>query len=130
MPTITAQAALYDAILCQPMPWSPSKASARHLSQKERTALVRRFLRERGVAGPGGVSVAAARGSMCSWTNVSVPATDCSHADYEEVQACPECRKRREAVGHLGKMLAAAFPDLDDRSDSMTDYFDPKILID
>lgn len=39
-------------------------------------------------------------------------------------QVCPYCKQEREAHEKLEAIILAAFPDLNDRSDHQTDYFD------
>jgi hypothetical protein len=105
-----------------PVGLAPEKI--RHLDQKERSAKIRGLLKACGIKG---VSVTSAVGSMCYWTNVRfetpdhLPGTDfTTHLAYE----CPVCRVARLGEKIITGHILAAFPDLDDRSDSQVDHFD------
>ena len=98
--------------------------SVRHLPQKERTALIRKALK---VAGIKGASVTSATGSMCFWTNVriSLGAEHPAHDWRTHISSqCEFCAGRRAMERRVEAVILAAYPDLADRSDAMTDHFD------
>src|SRR5262245_59495165 len=37
---------------------------------------------------------------------------------------CPDCGQKQKSRRHLESIILSAFPDLDDRSDRLTDYYD------
>jgi hypothetical protein len=41
-----------------------------------------------------------------------------------EYRTCPRCQRRHVATLRLTSLILAAYPDLDDRSDSQVDHFD------
>ena len=43
---------------------------------------------------------------------------------------CPLCAKRWQAREAMEKIILAAFPDMDDRSDIQSDYFDFEFMVD
>ncbi len=120
-PTIASimSAALPASFISQPI---------RHLDQKERTTCIRSLLRSCGVlmgARGKGVSVKAATGSMCYWTKVRYE--NVSHADgtgHHNQFECATCTANRAASAKVSALILEAFPDLDNRSDSMTDHSD------
>lgn len=94
---------------------------ARFLSQKERTALIRKAVKAAGIK----ASVTSATGSMCYWTNVRIdlgvehPAHDWrTHI----VSDCAHCSERLALRRRVEALILAAYPDLDDRSDVQADY--------
>jgi hypothetical protein len=102
----------------------------RDLTQKERTAKIRAALKACGVLMGSvgkGVSVKSATGSMCYWTHVEFAraqhAEGTTFFDHNRME-CPVCQVNITADRKLSALVLQAFPDLDDRSDSMTDYSD------
>lgn len=97
---------------------------ARRLRQKERSKAIRDLLKSLGIKG---VSVTSATGSMCYWTNVridGVPHPRVKNWGEHRTHECPVCQRNRAAEDKMHRIILAAFPDLGDRSDSMTDHFD------
>jgi DNA polymerase III sliding clamp (beta) subunit (PCNA family) len=84
---------------------------------------IRRLLADLGIKG---VSITTPHYSMAHSIDVKLPAGtphDRGAADHE-YRDCPMCQERNRAQDRITQIILAAFPDLDDRSDSMTDYFD------
>lgn len=110
----------------------------RALDRKERAAKVRSLLKSLGIKG---VSVTAPNYSMAQSINISMPGDDRGLHDEVHfrleaevrakpgpycgmVQICPFCKAEFEAKEKLEALILAAYPDLDDRSDSQYDHFD------
>lgn len=103
----------------------------RCIPRKEQSVLARRFFKAIGLQK---ISVTTPNYSMAQIVDVHYPydATvpheldKTPHHDrpWESVGACRECDRRWEFRKLLGKALLIAFPNHDDRSDSMSDYFD------
>ena len=110
----------------------------RQLERKEIAAKVRGLLKSLGIKG---MSVTAPSYSMAQTIHISFPR--CGRNEHEPVHfrleaeerakggpyrgmalVCPFCRVEREARDRLETLILAAFPDLDDRSDLQSDYFD------
>jgi hypothetical protein len=90
--------------------------------QKERSSAIRKLLRQVKIKN---VSVTSDHGSMCFGTSVRFVPLACpergpDHGSWN----CAICKRNTEAGARLREIILAAFPDMDDRSDSMTDYFD------
>jgi hypothetical protein len=83
------------------LPAGTVPANIRSLTQTQRSAAIRSLLRAAGIKD---ARVKNATGSMCYWTKVYV-------APGTEVRA-------------IESLIVAAFPDLADRSDLMTDHYD------
>lgn len=92
---------------------------------------VRKLFKEMNLTG---ISVTTPSYSMASTIDISLPAvTDCTyetltteqkyHCDGH-LQFCPACKERWNAHEKIKEILAEAFPDLDDRSEYISDYFD------
>jgi hypothetical protein len=90
---------------------------------------IRRLLADLGIKG---VSITTPHYSMAHSIDVKLPAGtphDRGAADHE-YRDCPMCQERNRAQDRITQIILAAFPDLDDRSDSMTDYFDFCLSVD
>lgn len=73
------------------------------------------------------VSVTTPSYSMASTISIRVPGFSHDHDERSAATAyrtCPRCQRRHAAVARLERLILAAFPDLNDRSDMMTDHFD------
>jgi hypothetical protein len=80
--------------------------------------------------GISGVSVTAPSYSMASVVDVDFTRPEhanCSANDWG--RNCDGCERVREAERKLSRIVLAAYPDMDDRSDSMTDYFDRRFSV-
>ena len=126
-----------QSIFDAPIP-AVHNAQLRHEDRKTWAAEVRRLLKELHVAG---VSVTTPSYSQASTIHIRVPSTGFD-ADHEAIHArideqernsgswlgyghfCPLCKEHWEAHQLIEKIILAAFPDLDDRSDSQSDHFD------
>jgi hypothetical protein len=118
-----------QAILDAPLP-GMRRASLRRESRKVIAAEVRSLLRSMGLKG---ISVTAPNYSMAQAIDIKTPRNepepivkdedgwDAHHPDYRA--ACNAASAKIEAI------ILAAFPDLDNRSDSMTDYYDYRLSI-
>jgi hypothetical protein len=90
---------------------------------------IRRLLADLGIKG---VSITTPHYSMAHSIDIKLPAGtphDRGAADHE-YRDCPMCQERNRAQDRITQIILAAFPDLDDRSDSMTDYFDFCLSVD
>lgn len=102
------------------------KSADRAIGGKERAKLTRELFAELGLKG---VSVTLPTGSMCFWVNVRIPARiDDSYLiklDPEWVSGVHDAARANERARiTVERILAVAFPNHDDRGDSMTDHFD------
>jgi hypothetical protein len=100
----------------------PTQVVDPHLRSKgmgERTRAIRKLLKDLGIKG---VSVRMATGSMCFWTYVDVPRFDVDPSNPEQWRLSHDVE--HESQKKVERCVLAAFPDLDNRSDGMTDYFD------
>lgn len=115
----------------------PVMSRDRSIPRKEQAALARKLFKQLGLKG---ISVTAPNYSMAQSVNVNLPripvqdsdfvcdGVDYSNHSYSDMPA--DCRARQisranyAAEMKVGEILARAFPNHDDRSDSMTDYFD------
>jgi hypothetical protein len=108
----------------------PVMTRDRHIPQKVQARFTRGFFQELKLPG---VSVKMATGSMCFWVNVDIPGrhdfaylrTLCDDAGH----AGPGYVENKDAEEKVKFILARAFPNHDDRSDSLTDHFDMKFRI-
>ena len=110
------------AILDCPLPAIVSP-SLRRESRKVWAAEVRKLLRSLGIKG---VSVTAPNYSMASSIDIHIPAAaehDRGAAGHEYL-SCPTCGQHTRAEKKIRDIILAAFPDLNDRSESQSDYFD------
>ena len=80
----------------------------------------RALFRQHGIKG---LSVTTPNYSMAHSIDVNVP--DIPHEpERHDCEQCPDCLAYRKATIQVGALILAAFPDLADRSDSQSDYFD------
>jgi hypothetical protein len=93
----------------------------RHDGMAARTLAIRNMLKLQGVKG---VSVRKATGSMCFWTYVDLPRVPHTHYAGQSWDICATCQRDQRAKEKVEQMILSAFPDLDDRSDGMTDHSD------
>lgn len=102
-------------------PTPTPRGAMRHATRKAKAAVVRQLLKDLGIED---VSVTAPSYSMAQAIHISVP--DSSHLVHgdREFRECPRCRRRHAARERIERLILAAFPDLGDRSDAMTDHFD------
>jgi hypothetical protein len=90
---------------------------------------IRRLLADLGIKG---VSITTPHYSMAHSIDIKLPPGtphDRGAADHE-YRDCPMCQERNRAQDRITQIILAAFPDLDDRSDSMTDYYDFCLSVD
>ena len=101
----------------------PVMSRDRHIPRKLQSKLARMLLRSLGIKG---VSITTPSYSMAQTVDVRIPQRD-DH-DLDEggymVPGCPAAVANTEARQRMLSILLAAFPRHDDRSDTMTDYFD------
>ena len=95
--------------------------------RKERRKLwaveIRRLLKRLGIKA---VSVRTPNYSMASSVEISVPPGE-EHdrsASTHDYQACALCQQRNEASRAIERVILGAFPDLNDRSEYVSDSFD------
>jgi hypothetical protein len=129
--------AKYQQIIDAPLP--AFRANIRNLTRKEWAQNVRSLFKSLGL---GWVSVTAPNYSMASSIDIRFHTPDnftgaheAKHAEIDELQRgayewlgyghyCPWCKQQWEAHHRLEQIILAAFPDLNNRSDSMSDHFD------
>jgi hypothetical protein len=118
-------------------------ANIRDLTRKEQSAKVRAAFKALGLTG---ISVTTPNYSMASSIQISLPRTDWEthepiHTPLEAierqkdeyngmVQVCPVCKESWMAHVAIERIILAMFPDMDNRSDSQTDYSDFAFTID
>lgn len=105
----------------------------RRKSRKEWAQAVRSLLKEVGIKG---VSVTAPNYSMASSIDIILPRYDYErHQCYitkndptieyrTAVAMCKQCQRKQAASKRLNEIILLAFPDLNDRSEYQSDYFD------
>lgn len=111
----------------------PVMSRERHIPRKQQAALARELFKRLGLRG---VSVTTPNYSMAHSVDVSYPKLQihCHDmwphnwevSDRTEETRCPTCKENWKMHEKIAEILARAFPNHDDRSDSMTDYFDFK----
>ncbi len=105
----------------------------RQWPRKEWAAEIRCLLKSLHIKG---VSVTTPNYSMASSVDIRLPNYPNEDADshmalHEQLwragkngTECPDCARRWQAKEKVKSIILAAFPDLDDRSDTQSDYFD------
>jgi len=135
---------LYQRIIDTPLP--AFRANIRDRARKEWSKEVRKLLKSIGL---GFVSVTTPSYSMASSIDIRFhqdegfregSAHEAQHVQIDRSERgsniwhgygyyCPYCQQQWQAHQRLEKIILAAFPDLDDRSDSQSDYFDSCLSI-
>lgn len=98
----------------------------RCIPRKEQAALARKLFKQLGLKG---ISVTTPNYSMASCVDVTIPRRDDFTRDERgeiDYRNDPVCIANNEAQKRVEAILLAAFPNHNDRSDYMTDYFDSK----
>lgn len=124
-------------ILATPLP--AFVANIRALKPTERSTAIRKLFKQIGISG-----LRVTTPYYFGICRIAIPEDD----DHDEVHAaaektahdefpylgmvhyCTVCKRRLDARNHLEKIVLAAFPDLDDRSNLETDYYDYVFAID
>lgn len=110
------------------------RADLRREPRKVIAAEVRKLLKELGIKG---ISVTAPNYSMAQSIDITFPpiehpgrdlAVASDWRDHEHL-SCPVCERSHQAKARLEEIILAAFPDLDNRSDSLIDHYDYKFSI-
>lgn len=127
-----------DQIERAPIP-AVRHAAMRQRTRKEWAGEVRNLFKDLGIKH---VSVTAPNYSMASSIHIDTPRFFAWEGDHEKRHAeidhqerargewmgyghyCEFCKRSQEAKRKLEKIILAAFPDLDDRSETQSDYFD------
>lgn len=110
----------------------PVMSKDRCIPRKEQAKLARELFKSLGIKG---ISVTTPNCSMAQSVDVRLPRIDSDDPVHDHSahphnwkatadERCPVCEARRNASEKVEKILLAAFPNHDNRSDSMTDYFD------
>ncbi len=123
-----------------PAELAPYPNQVRHESLKIIAGAIRTLFRHLGIPG---LSVTAPRYSMAQAVQVSAEFDlehdytrwphqhgECCKEGHTEETRCPSCAKLALAQEKLTKIILTVYPDLDDRSDSQSDYFDYRFSID
>jgi hypothetical protein len=125
-----------EKIIKAPLP--TTTRNIRDLDRKEQAKIVRQLFKSLGFTG---VSVTTPTYSMASSINISLPrqpwegehepehnrlqAIEYSKPSYNGmVQVCPWCKESWLADKQIRAIILAAFPDMDNRSDTQSDYSD------
>jgi hypothetical protein len=123
--TVTDPAAVHAALAAIDLIMVPVVATERHTHRKVRAKLTRELPKRLGVSG---ISVTTPRYSMATAVDVLIPARSdytLRHPDGTVNWAeDPAALSNSAAEATVRAILARAFPNHDDRSDSTTDYFD------
>jgi hypothetical protein len=116
-------------------------AALRRRTRKEIAVEIRNLFKRMGIQH---ISVTTPNYSMAQAVDIRLPDTEPwegaherRHAEIDAIQgvyvaygdACDLCKRRAAARRKIEKIILAAFPDLDDRSDTQTDYFDYRLSI-
>ena len=117
----------------------PVMSRTRSIPRKEQAKLARELFKRLGLKG---ISVTVPNYSMAKSVDVEIPRNPASDADFvyegkgyhnhsysdmpDGVPARIKSREHYAAQLKIAEILARAFPQHDDRSDSMTDYYDYK----
>ena len=99
-------------------------ATDRHMARKDQAAAARKLFRILGIKG---VRFTTPNYSMASVVDVDIPKRDDYKTDERgqiDYPNDPAAVANNKAVEGVRMILAYAFPNHDNRSDSMTDYFD------
>lgn len=114
----------------------PVMSTDRSISRKDQAKLARELFKRLGIKG---LSITAPNYSMAQSVEVSVPRLGIHVANMwphggeyyhfsgphvDDCHKCPTCLRNRENESRVERIIAIAFPNHDDRSDSQTDYFD------
>jgi hypothetical protein len=135
---------MYNPALCSVLEAPIPQVRNRQLRSQPRkiwAIQIRQLFKDLGIKG---VSVTVPNYSMAQVVNIRLPSV--SFNDEHEAQHlvidsayraqadptpwmgfayyCPICQEQQAAHKHIKEIVLAAFPDLDDRSDPITDYFD------
>ena len=105
------------------------RGEIRREARKEIAKRIRKLLKDLGIKG---VSVTAPNYSMAQSVDVQLPSAEGiahNHHISGRIDDCAICAIKREAQEGIEKVILAAYPDLDNRSDYSTDYFDYKLSI-
>jgi len=121
---------LLVSAVCEQVEQAPTpmvRGNLRNARRKEQAEQVRRLLKDLGVEA---VSVTTPSYSMAQAIHIALPAS--SHEVHGSVvyRECPRCQRRYQARERVERLILAAFPDLNDRSDAMVDHFDYCLSID
>ena len=93
----------------------------RQKTSRERAAHIRQLLRDLGLRG---ISVRKGRGTASRYVDITLPYVRHEHPPGVNSKDCSLCSLKFRAHQRLEQLILAAYPDLDDRSDYHTDYFD------
>jgi len=123
-PDDTATNPLLQAIIDAPIP-AVRRHGLRREPRKVWAAEVRKLFRDLGLRG---ISVTAPTYSMAHSIDITLPSSDPEPTVIGEdghLTHHPAYRAQKNAcLARIGEIVVAAFPDLDDRSDYTTDYYD------
>lgn len=116
------------AILATSLP-TVRDADLRSKTRKERSTVIRGLLRDLGFKG---ISVTTPSYSMARTTEIRLPDRErCQDGGADHVPyRCPACSRYWDTRNKLTAIILAAFPNMDDRSDTQSDYFDYVFSVD
>lgn len=116
--------ALHQALKAVDLAKVPVKSTERHIARKEQARLTRELFKELGLKG---ISVTAPNYSMARAVDVRLP----RRSDFSELVdvrrqriSCMAREANHRAAEAVHQILAVAFPNHDDRSDTQSDHFD------
>ena len=114
----------YDQLLTTKLPGIVT-VGLRKATRKERAKAVRNLFKSLGIKG---ISVTAPNYSMAQSIDITIPHDSCDNAIHDDpsksFRDCAECNRRWQAKERIEPIILAAYPDLDNRSDSQSDHFD------
>lgn len=133
--TKPAKGNLIDAIMAIDDTWTiPVMTTDRHINRKEQAVMARELFKQLGLKG---ISVRTPNYSMASTVDVTIPREphpgwvgfeEWEHRSYsdmpDDVPARAWSKRHYNAEKALEAILLRAFPQHDNRSDSVTDYYD------
>ncbi len=126
MATATQQdkaTALHSALSAVQMTSIPTMSSDRSIPRKDQAKLARQLFKRLGLKG---ISVTTPSYSMAQGVEIMVPKrTDYIHDERQEIDYLtdPASQANSKAARDVQEILARAFPQHDDRSETQSDYF-------
>jgi len=114
-----------DAIEAAPVPLVRDPAM-RSKGRKEWADAVRALFKDLGIPH---VSVTRPSYSMACSIDIRLPSTSHGYHGSAEYRECPRCVRRRRGEERVERLILAAYPDLNNRSDPMVDHFDYCLMV-
>jgi len=93
----------------------------------ERSTAIRKLFKDLGLKS---INVTTPNHSMASSTDIRIHRDFHEHAPHADFSTCPRCQRRQKAIQRIHEIILAAFPDMQDRSDHQSDYFNYAFSVD